>query len=82
MNAKFYIALVAVLVAAPASYAAQPFGRDSVYVTPGTHVSKAQPGPAVAGFGRDSVYATQGVGSKPTSTNIRQTEVTYKAGRA
>jgi hypothetical protein len=81
MNAKFFIAVVAVLVAVPAAYAAQPFGRDSVYVTPDTQVSKAQPGPAVTGFGRDSVYATPGAAPKPAS-DTRQTQVTYKAGRA
>jgi hypothetical protein len=81
MNAKLSIALVAALVAAPAAYAAQPFGRDSVYVTPGTHVSKADTGPAITRFGRDSVYGTQAASPRPMRA-VRQTEVTFKAGRA
>lgn len=81
MNAKLSIALVAALVAAPAAYAAQPFGRDSVYVTPHSHFSKGDKGVAVTRFGRDSVYITQGAAPRPAPA-IRQTEVTYKAGRA
>ena len=60
--------------------AAQPFGRDSVYVTPGTQVSKAGPGPAIARHGRDSVYVTQSPAGKPAPAV--QTAVAYKAGRA
>jgi hypothetical protein len=81
MNAKLSIALVAALVVAPAAFAAQPFGRDSVYITPNTHVSKADKGPAVTRFGRDSVYITQRTAPRPAPA-IKQTEVTYKAGRA
>jgi hypothetical protein len=80
MNAKMIVAAIAALTAVSTSYAAQPFGRDSVYVTPGTHVSKAAPGPAITRFGRDSVYATQTPAGKPAPTI--QTAVEYKAGRA
>ena len=80
MNAKMIVAAIAALTAVSTSYAAQPFGRDSVYVTPGTQVSKAGPGPAIARHGRDSVYVTQSPAGKPAPAV--QTAVAYKAGRA
>ena len=82
MNAKFSIALVAAMFCVPASYAAQPFGRDSVYVTPDTHVSKSSASATVVvRYGRDSVYVGQGPVSR-NAPGIQQTEVTYKPGRA
>ena len=82
MNAKFAIAIVAAMLAVPASYAAQPFGRDSVYVTPDTHISKSNASATViVRAGRDSVYATQGTASR-NAPSIQQTEVSYKPGRA
>ena len=82
MNAKFSIAIVAAVFAVPASYAAQPFGRDSVYVTPDTHITKSNPSAvAVVRYGRDSVYVGKGPVSRG-APSTQQTEVTYKAGRA
>jgi len=82
MNAKFSIAIVAAMFAVPASYAAQPFGRDSVYVTPDTHITKSNPSAVpVVRYGRDSVYVSQGPVSRG-APSTQQTEVTYKAGRA
>jgi len=82
MNAKFAIAIVAAMFAVPASYAAQPFGRDSVYVTPDTHISKSTASDvAVVRYGRDSVYVGQGKVSR-SAPSTQHTEVTYKAGRA
>ena len=81
MNAKFSIAIVAAMFAIPASYAAQPFGRDSVYVTPGTHITRSNPAAvAVVRYGRDSVYVSKG--SASPAPRVQQTELTYKAGRA
>jgi hypothetical protein len=80
MNAKLIVAAIAALTAVSTSYAAQPFGRDSVYVTPGTHVSKAASGPAVTRHGRDSVFATQTPSGKHAPTI--QTAIEYKPGRA
>jgi hypothetical protein len=78
MNAKLIVAVIATLVAVP-SYAAQPFGRDSVYATPGVSTSLPSVATPVIRHGRDSVYATQRtVNHQPVKT----TEVTYKPGRA
>ena len=78
MNAKLIVAVIATLVAAP-SYAAQPFGRDSVYATPGVSTSMPSVASPVIRHGRDSVYATQGpiIQRQPVTT-----AVAYKPGRA
>ena len=81
MNAKFsIIAIAAAMFAASAAYADQPFGRDSVRVTPNTTVSKSTATAPVARFGRDSVYVTPGTSYK--AAPAVQTAGTYKIGRA
>jgi hypothetical protein len=79
MNAKLILAVIAALAAVP-SYAAQQFGRDSVYATPGVSTNMPSVVVPVVRFGRDSVYATQGpiVQRQPVTT----TAVAYKPGRA
>ena len=79
MNAKLIVAVIATLVAAP-SYAAQPFGRDSVYAKPGVSTSMPSVASPVIRHGRDSVYVTQGpiIHRQPVTT----TAVAYKPGRA
>jgi hypothetical protein len=77
MNAKLILVVIATLIAAP-SYAAERFGRDSVYVTQDAPTSKPVTGATVTRFGRDSVYATNSVASKQPV----KVAVSYKAGRA
>ena len=77
MNAKLTAALIATLIAAP-SYAAQPFGRDSVYATSGEPTGKAK-AEAVNRHGRDSVYATNSVLRKQ---EVKISNVTFRHGRA
>jgi len=88
MNKFAVVMLAAVLSAAAAgSFAAQPFGRDSVYVQPGqTVTSRAPSGSAakgeVARFGRDSVYVTKDTQlSKPNPVTVGSS-VGLKPGRA
>jgi hypothetical protein len=88
MNKFAVITLGAVLsVAAGGSFAAQPFGRDSVYVQPGQTVPSYAPSGAagkseVARFGRDSVYVSKDSPLSKPSTVAAGTSVTLKPGRA
>ena len=82
MNAKLILAVLATLIASSSAYAAQPFGRDSVYATPGSSAtSKPYTGPVATRHGRDSVYASQSAGAKERHP-IQATTVVFKAGRA
>lgn len=82
MNAKLIVALIAGALSTANAYAAQPFGRDSVYATPGTHYSKPSTSSVTtARFGRDSVYATPGA-SASTASPTQHTQIQYKYGRA
>jgi hypothetical protein len=64
MNLKPIVVLCIALIASPASFAAERFGRDSVYATQNAPASKVVTGVSLQRHGRDSVYATQIVGPK------------------
>jgi hypothetical protein len=72
---------IALSVSAAGAFAAQPFGRDSVYVQPGQVVTSTAPKAEIARLGRDSVYVTKDtVLSKPSSVKVGA--VATKPGRA
>ncbi|HTS54928.1 MAG TPA: hypothetical protein VMH26_16780 [Burkholderiales bacterium] len=79
MNVKPIVALCVALVAAPACFAAERFGRDSVYATQNVPASKVATGVSLQRHGRDSVYATQIVGPKQ---DIKVGVVLDRPGRA
>jgi hypothetical protein len=88
MNKLAVVTLAAVLSSAAAgSLAAQPFGRDSVYVQPGQTVtshasSNSTAKSEVTRFGRDSVYVTKDTQlSKPNPVTVGSS-VGLKPGRA
>jgi hypothetical protein len=88
MSKLAVVTVAAVLsTAAAASFAAQPFGRDSVYVQPGQTVTTRAPSSSaakgeVARFGRDSVYVTKDTQlSKPNPVTVGSS-VGLKPGRA
>jgi hypothetical protein len=71
----------ALSVSTVGAFAAQPFGRDSVYAQPGQVVTSTAPKAEIARFGRDSVYVTKDtVLSKPDSVKVGA--VVTKPGRA
>jgi hypothetical protein len=79
------LAMIAVATALSASaggvFAAQPFGRDSVYVQPGQVVTSTAPKVEIARLGRDSVYVTKDTAlSKPASVKVGA--VVTRPGRA
>lgn len=88
MNKFAVVTLAAVLsTAAAGSLAAQPFGRDSVYVQPGQTITSQAPSSSAAKsevtrFGRDSVYVTKDSHlSKPNPVTVGSS-VGLKPGRA
>ena len=88
MNKFAVVTLATVLSAAAAgSFAAQPFGRDSVYVQPGQTVTSHAPSSSAAKgevtrFGRDSVYVPKDTQlSKPNPVTVGSS-VGLKPGRA
>jgi hypothetical protein len=88
MNKFAVVTLAAVLsTAAAGSLAAQPFGRDSVYVQPGQTMASHAPSSSAATsevtrFGRDSVYVTKDTHlSKPNPVTVGSS-VGLKPGRA
>ena len=75
---------VAAALALPAvgAFAAQQFGRDSVYAEAGRAASTTAPRAEITRFGRDSVYVTKDARlSKPTGVAANQ-GFTFKPGRA
>jgi len=88
MNKFAVVTLAAMLsVAAAGSLAAQPFGRDSVYVQPGqTVISHAPTSSAakseVTRFGRDSVYVTKDTQLSKPNPVTAGSSVGLKPGRA
>jgi hypothetical protein len=77
MFGKLSVVLIACAIAAPASFAGQQNGRDSVYATSATTSTLPSSGAVVTRNGRDSVYAHD---AKP-STKI-SVELTKRFGRA
>jgi hypothetical protein len=77
MFGKLSVALIAFAIAAPASFAGQQNGRDSVYATTATKSSLPSSGAVATRNGRDSVYAHD---AKPT-TKI-SVELPKRFGRA
>jgi hypothetical protein len=77
MFAKLSVVLIAFAIAAPASFAGQQHGRDSVYATAGTNGGLPKSGGVVTRNGRDSVYAYDAKPSKPVSIVL-----TNRPGRA
>jgi hypothetical protein len=84
MNAiKLTLLGIAVVIGIPAAstFAAQQFGRDSVYVQPGQTVRSAPATVEVKRFGRDSVFITKDTVLTPPSAT-KFSNVVVKAGRA
>jgi hypothetical protein len=80
MNAKLIgTALVLALLGSTNLFAGQPFGRDSVYATPGTYTSKSSAAAVVVRPGRSSVYASDQ--PAPRKSTVVNTAV-IKPGRA
>jgi len=87
MNKFAVIAFAAALsAAAEGSFAAQPFGRDSVYVQPGQTVTSRVPSSAAKGevtrFGRDSVYVTKDTQLSRPNPVTAGSNIGLKPGRA
>ena len=80
------VVAAALSITASAGFAAQTYGRDSVYVQPGQAVVSSAPSAAakteVTRFGRDSVFVTKNTQlSKPNPVTAGET-VNLKPGRA
>jgi len=88
MNKLAVVTLAGALsVAAAGSFAAQPFGRDSVYVQPGQTVTTRTPSSSttkgeVVRFGRDSVYVTRDTQLSKPNPVTAGSNVGLKPGRA
>jgi len=88
MNKFAVVTLAVALSAATAgSFAAQPFGRDSVYVQPGQTVTSHAPSNIAAGnevtrFGRDSVYVTKSTQLSKPNRVTAGSSMALKPGRA
>ena len=83
MNAKLIgFAVALALIGSTNVFAGQPFGRDSVYVTPGTttYSSKSSTAAVTIRPGRSSVYASDVPAPRAPSTVA--TTAVAKPGRA
>jgi len=81
MNAKLIgVAVALALLGSANVFAGQPFGRDSVYATPGTYSSKSSVVAVNVRHGRSSVYVGDVPAPRPASPVAASTIV--KPGRA
>ena len=75
-------AAAAMALSTVGTFAAQEFGRDSVYARPGQPATTTAVKAEINRFGRDSVYVTKDTPlSKPTGTKVGE-RVNVKPGRA
>ncbi len=80
MNLKLVSLGLAAALFTASAIAAQPYGRDSVYVNSGPSAKAPVTDSAYSRYGRDSVYANDG--PAPNAERIQSGEVTtFKFGR-
>jgi hypothetical protein len=81
MNLKLVILSLAAALFTAGAFAAQPYGRDSVYVNSGTSAKPPVTDNGHDRYGRDSVYATDRAAPNAERTEIGE-DAMFKFGRA
>jgi len=80
MNLKLAILGLAAALFTAGAFAAEPYGRDSVYVTSGTSEKPISSDSGHNRYGRDSVYATDRKAPNAERSEVGE-DTTIKFGR-